>query len=275
MEQRGMEQPVTAQPTEQVDLVGQETKFGDDLRRQQPLLWWATLIGPIAISGAALVVLGLSRGVDWVLQLMGTAVVTFFGLGRFVILLGSDGGGIHPEDAAEAAERARFSFFTAMELFAMVSWMDMVAGVLLVFHAGFLFKIPKLGPALLKVRSEGEFFMKYQPWVRRFTFAALTLFVAIPVAATGSVGAAIFGRLLGMTRKATLLAILAGTVIGNGAIYLIGRHIIRYVPFFDPRSPLNLLAGAGIILLLVVLLGWRYNKLKQRYMGVTQVRKAA
>lgn len=261
--------------TEQIDLMGEETKFGDDLRRTRPFVWWSTLIGPIALSAAALVVLGLHRGFDWMLQLMGTAVVTFFGLGRFVILLGQGGGGINPEDAAEAAERARFSFFTSMELFALVTWMDVMVGMLLIFHAGFLFKIPKLGPALVKVRSEGEFFMKYQPWVRRFASLGLTLFVMIPVAATGSVGAAIFGRLLGMTRKATLLAILAGTIIGNGLIYLIGRHVIRYVPFFDPRSPLNLLAGAGIILLLVIFLAWRYNKLKQRYLSASEVRKAA
>ncbi|HYE62684.1 MAG TPA: small multi-drug export protein [Phycisphaerales bacterium] len=271
-----MTKAATDQPrTDAVDLLSEESRFGDSLKRDHPALWWTTLVGPFALTGAALVVLGLHRGYEWMLQLIGTAAVTFFGLGRFVILLGKDGGGIHPEDAAEQAERARFSFFTAMELFGLVTWMDVCAGVLLVCHAGFLFKIPKLGPALLKVRGEGEFFMRYQPWIRRFTFAGLTLFVMIPVAATGSVGAAIIGRLLGMTRKATLLAILAGTLIGNGLIYLLGRHLVRHIPFFDPSNPLNLLAGVGVILLIVLLLGWRYKKLKARYTASGDLRKAA
>jgi uncharacterized membrane protein len=257
------------------DLVHDEARFGDNLRREQPVVWWATLVGPFLITGAALFTLTITRGVDWVLQLLGTAFVTFFGLGRFVILLGRDGAGIHPESAAEAADRARFQFFTSMELFAMVTWMDLVAGVLLVCHAGFLYKIPRLGPALVKVREEGEFFMRYQPWMRRFTFLGLTVFVAIPVAATGSVGAAIFGRLLGMTRKATLMAILAGTILGNGSMYLLGQHIIKHIPFFDPQSPLNLVVGAALIFLLVLLLGWRYKKLKARYMTASHVRKAA
>jgi uncharacterized membrane protein len=257
------------------DLVHDEATFGDNLRREQPIVWWATLIGPFLVSAAALFTLTVTRGVEWVLQLLGTAVVTFFGLGRFVILLGRDAGGIHPESAAEAAERARFQFFTAMELFTLVSWMDVMVGVLLVCHAGFLYRIPRLGPALLRVRGEGEFFMRFQPWVRRFTLLGLTVFVAIPVAATGSVGASIFGRLLGMTRKATLMAILAGTIIGNGAIYLLGRHLFKHIPFFDPQSPFNLVVGAGLIVVLVVFLGWRYKKLKARYMSATALKQAA
>jgi uncharacterized membrane protein len=257
------------------DLAHDEARFGDNLRREQPLVWWGTLVGPFLITAAALTTLALTRGVEWVLQLVGTGFVTFFGLGRFVILLGRDRAGIHPENAAEAAEHARFKFFSAMELFALVTWMDLLVGVLLVCHAGFLYRIPRLGPALIKVRAEGEFFMRYQPWVRRFTFLGLTLFVGIPVAATGSVGASIFGRLLGMTRKATLLAILCGTILGNGAIYLLGRHLFQKVPFFDPENPLNVLVGAGVILLVVVLLGWRYKKLKASYMSANSVRKAA
>lgn len=247
------------------EILHAEVRFGDTLKRDYPLIWWATLIGPFVLTAATLGYLWFDRGWEFMVKLCGTALVTFFGLGRFVILLGSDQTAA-TASAIEGADRARFSFLTSTELLVMVTWMDLFVACLLIFHAGFLFRIPKLGPALLKLREEGEFFMSYQPWMRRFTFVGLVLFVAFPLAATGSVAGSIFGRLLGMSKLATCLALVAGTALGNGGMYLVGQAILAWVPFFNPNNPWNLLLGAALIFGIIFLLGWRYTHLKRAHL---------
>ncbi|MBX3409206.1 MAG: small multi-drug export protein [Phycisphaeraceae bacterium] len=244
------------------DLEAHEVHFADGFKRDYPITWWATMLGPFVATAILLSVLSIQRGGDFVLKLAGTALVTFFGLGRFVIIFGSDAPKIDLEDVAIHA--SKFNFLTRAELFTMVSWMDMCAATLLIFHAGFLYKIPKLGPRLLALREEGEFFMRYQPWVRRFTFIGLVIFVTFPIAATGSVAGSIFGRLLGMSRWATMTALVCGTLIGNSIMLVIGKAVSK-VPFFNPNNPLNLVAGAGLIIIVLFILNWRYQKIKKQY----------
>lgn len=255
------------------DALEHEATYANDFRRNQPILWWATLIGPFLVTAAVLGAFALTRGVDFVVKLAGTGIVTFFGLGRFVILLGSDTPKSElAETIAEggeelAANASQFNFLTRMELFTLVTWMDLFAACILIFHLGFLFKIPKIGPKLALLREEGEFFMHSQPWMRRFSFIGLTLFVMIPVAATGSVGGAILGRLLGLSRGATFGALICGTLLGNGVMIVAGRAIAK-IPFFNPNNPLSLVAGGVIVVGIIMLLNWRYQKMKKAWKDV-------
>ena len=244
------------------DLLGHESRFADTFKKDYPVLWWLTLVGPFVATGLALGLIWLDRGGEYVAKLVGRGVATFFGLGRFVILFGSDmkGGAAsaYPEEAS------RFSFMTSRELFAMVTWMDLCTACLLIFHAGFLYSIPKLGPSLLKLRAEGEFFMRTQRWIRRFTFIGVAIFVSFPLASTGSVAGSIFGRLLGMSRKATCAALVAGTLMGNGVMFL-GSELLNKVPFFDKDNPLNIVGGIVLLVGVILLLNWRYRRFKKQF----------
>jgi uncharacterized membrane protein len=237
----------------------------DDLRDRWPVIWWLTLLGPLGFTLIALGLMGLARGWDEVIKTVVAGVVSFFGMGRFVILFGSGGEGLG--GAEDEAIRKKFDFLTTGELFLMVTWMDMCWAVLLVCHMTFLFRIPRIGPALLRLREEGEFFMAYQPWVRRFTFIGLSLFVSFPVAATGAVAGSIFGRLLGMSRRAVLMAVFTGAMLGNGIMYFVGRTVTQWLPIFDPSNPWNLVVGVGVIVGLLLILNWRYQKFKRKFMS--------
>ncbi len=247
------------------DHAAHEARFADSFKRDYPIAWWATLLGPFVVTGTMLAMLAVTRGVDFVAKLLATSAVTFFGLGRFVILFGSDA---PKTDLAglEAFEKdaGQFNFLTRGELFTMVSWMDAFVAILLVFHAGFIFKLPKIGPKLLALREEGEFFMSVQPWMRRFAFLGLVAFVVIPIAATGSIGGSILGRMLGMSRLATISAIAVGTLLGNSVMLLAGKALSK-IPFFDPHNPLSLLAGVVVIAGLIVFLNLHYKRLKRRW----------
>lgn len=225
--------------------VAGEERFDEDLRRRYPVVYWATLIGPVVVTAGIVVALWATAGWAFVLKLLGFALATFFGLGRFAIA-------------------APVEFMEPWQIFLMVSYMDLLAGCVFIFHAGFLYKIPKLGPALAMARRDGEFILARSEWMRRYTFWGLVAFVVFPLAATGSVGGSIFGRLLGLSRTATALAIVLGTLIGNG-VMLVAAEAIQSIPFFDPTNIWNKVLGFGLIFAIIVFMTWRYNAMKRRW----------
>ena len=221
-------------------------------RREHPFWWWVTLIGPALATIVALLLIGHLRGADFAWRLVGTAFATFFFFGRFVILGGSSGevGDIH-------------AFMTNGELFAMVFWMDMVVASVLAFHLGFMYRIPFLGPRIAALEQDGEFILDSNRWMRRATFFGLIAFVAFPLAATGSVGGAIFGRLLGMSRVATFSGVMLGSLLGCGAMYL-GAELIGVR--VDGDNPWLLVGGVAVIAGLILFLNHRYSVMKKRYL---------
>jgi uncharacterized membrane protein len=165
------------------------------------------------------------------------------------VILGGEGEG------AAAAD-----FLTSGQLFFMVVYMDIMTATMLVFHAGFLFRMPYLGGKLLNLAEDGHFMLKLHPWMRRATFIGLVVFVMFPLAATGSVGGAIFGRLLGLSRVSTFLGILLGSVLGCGLMYYGSELVNQYL---DRDNPLHTIGGIAVIVGLILLLNYRYRHMKR------------
>lgn len=232
-----------------VSVAETEHHFSNSFRERHPKLWYASLAAPLIVTALVLIGIGIVNGWDFVATLTGKAIITFFAFGRFIILAGGDAG-----------NDATLSSMTRGQLFLMVTYMDMLVASLLVIHAGIIFRIPKIGPSLAALQEDGEFILKMHPWMRRMTFIGLCLFIVFPLAATGSVGGAIFGRLLGMSRLATFSAIFVGSVIGNGVMWLFAGVLSKYI---NKDHPGLLIGGIAVILAIILLLNWRYQKMKK------------
>ncbi len=215
-----------------------EQEFCDAFRRDYPFWWWMTLLVPPVSAIVLCFVVGFTGGVAQLHKVLLTATATFFFLGKFVIL------GSAP-----------------LKLFALVVTMDVMTGMLLVFHAGFLFRIPYLGSRLLVVARDSQQLLAGHPWIRRATFVGITLFVMFPLAATGAVGAAIFGRLLGMSRISTFLAICLGSILGCGVMVYGSVLIDQYI---GRESPMLTFGGIAVIVAIILLLNYRYRTMKKR-----------
>ena len=222
-------------------------RFEEDFYRDHPALWLLTLVGPVAVTVAVLVFVYVVSGAATFWKLIGTALASFFGLGKFVILGGQD----HEE-----------AFFSAAQLFGLVFYMDVATAVILVYHSGFLFKLPLLGAQLRELVKDGQFILASHPWMKRATFAAIVAFVMVPVAATGAIGGALFGRLLGMTRLATLAGIALGSFLGCGVMYFGAELVNRWI---DKDSPWLVVGGIAVILALVYLLNRRYKAMRDAH----------
>lgn len=234
----------------------QVTAWKDEaaFRRDYPALWWLTLVGPFALTAGILLVILERAGGNAVGRLISTAVATFFVFGKFVILGGGDG---------ELAEVR--SFYTARQLSILVFYMDVMTACVLAFHLGFLFRLPVVGGQLKALGEDGHFILQSNPWMKRATFVGLVAFVAFPLAATGSVGGSIFGRLLGMSRLSTFVGITLGNALGCSLMYFGSGLITRYVGRDNPW----LLIGGGVVIAgLLFLLNHRYRQLKAR--GLTR-----
>ncbi|MBM4106938.1 MAG: small multi-drug export protein [Phycisphaerae bacterium] len=235
-------------------LLDEEGRAGDQFRREHPLTWWLTLVGPFAATALLLLLILVTHDLAFLKKLVATAVATFFLFGRFVILGGGE------KVAADDGMAEAAAFLTRGELFTMVMWMDLATACVLIYHLGFLFRIPFLGPRMLGLVEDGRFILEKQPWIRRATFVGLIAFVAVPLAATGSVGGAIFGRLLGLSRGGTFVAIFLGSLLGCGVMYLGAGVLNRYL---DPDDPWLKIGGIAVIVGLVLLLNWRYSRMKK------------
>lgn len=225
-----------------------EEAFTISFRQQYPVIWWLTLVGPFVLSFGIVVGVGLLAGWQWATRLVGTAAATFFFFGRFVILGGE-------------AQNPYMRFFSPEQLLLLVTYMDLMTASLLVCHSGFLFRIPFLGPRMLALVEDGQYILRVHPWMKRLTFVGLVAFVMLPLAATGSVGGAIFGRLLGMSRTSVFTGVMLGSILGNGLMYLGANLINRYL---DRNNPWLTVGGVAIVGLVIFWLNYRYQRMKRQ-----------
>ncbi len=221
----------------------------DSLWRHHRILWWITLSGPVLVTATIVATLFIVSGGEFAGRLVTTALTGMLLFGRFIILAGHD-----PEVAKVTGS------FSSGKLFLMVTYLDLIIATVLIFHAGFLFRLPWFGSRATALVDDGRFLIHTQPWIRRATFFGLVLFVAIPLAAMGSVGGTIFGRMLGVSRLRIFIAILLGSLLGNGVMWY-GSDLINH--FVDKHHPVVRFGGLALILMLIALIEFLYRRTRQ------------
>mgnify|MGYP000297765073 CR=1 FL=1 len=242
-----------AEPVLNGNVEEDEAAYAESLRRQQPILWFVTLAVPLLAIPALLVSVGLIAGWPVAHRLALTIVATCFFFGRFAILAGSNGAEVDSGTLLPAD-----GFFTSGQLALLVFFLDTVAAVLIVFHMSVVFHLPVVGVRIRTLVEEGRQLVQSQKWMKRLTVAGVVAFVMFPLAATGSVGGSILGRLLGLSHFGTLAAVITGSILGCSTMYF-GASLIS--TWLDRDDPVVQIAGLAIVVALVILLTLRYRKL--------------
>lgn len=223
-------------------------EFEKNFYRNYFPLWLGTLIGPWILTAVILTFLYLTTDHVYWWKLVNAAFLSFTFLGRFTIV-------------ASGSLR-----LPATHLFWMVTYQDVMVALFFAFHVGYMYRLPWVGPKIAELSVDSEFILSHQPWMKRLTFLGLLAFIAFPLAATGSVGGAIFGRLLGLSRWAIFWGSAIGAVIGNAIMLFLNRSIERMFPALQD-DPIMKWGGIPIVLLLMLLLERRYRSMKRAYLA--------
>jgi uncharacterized membrane protein len=206
-------------------------------------LWLGTLIGPWVLTVLIFIAVYAIAGSEFCGKLLFATGLSFAFLGRFSIITPS----LNLEPSV---------------LFWMVTYQDVMVALFFAFHVGFMFRVPWIGPKIAALSSDSEFILAHQPWMKRMTFIGLLAFIAFPLAATGSVGGAIFGRLLGLSRWAIFWGSAIGAVIGNAAMLFLAELVQKYLP---EDSLVVKWGGLLIIVGIILFLERRYCSMKRAF----------
>lgn len=219
-----------------------ELDFEKPERNHSALVWWASLVGPFLLTLVALGVIGIVQGWDVAGSYVAAAAAAFFMFGRFIILLGTDG--VPAEDA-----QVFLKHLNPRNLFFMLTWLDVMVAMFVAFHMSILFRIPWVGAKMEGLVEDANFIIKRQAWIKSAAFIGLVSFVIFPTSTTGSIGGSIFGRLLGMKRPTIILAILTGSILGNGVMLIFAKQINYLLPSGD-----NIWLKVGAVAVMVFVL---------------------
>ena len=196
------------------------------------------LILPPAVLAGSVVLLWLTGNLGKAAAAAGSS---FFLLGKFVVLSGA-----MPESSFD---------LTALELAALVVFMDVLCAWFLAYNLHWVYRIRRLGigPGIQRLVDYCQYWLHHRPWMRRWAFTGVMLFVLFPLTGTGAPGGSILGRLVGLRSRTTLIAILTGSVLGCG---LMAAFATRLQPLFAgiKDAPWFKASGIGILAIVVVAL---------------------
>lgn len=97
---------------------------------------------------------------------------------------------------------------------------DLIAALFMALNFELLYRVPWLGPLLSDLTKKTRLFLSSHRWLASLWFFAVVLMVMVPVLGSGGVRGSIAGRLLGLSTLLTLLAVVAGSLIGCFGIAL-------------------------------------------------------
>jgi len=125
-----------------------------------------------------------------------------------------------------------------------IALVDVEVGLFMVWNFDLAERIPILGPWIRRFILAGREFLAERPWLSRLYFFGIVVMVMVPFFGSGGVRGSIVGRLLGMSRRWVMEAIVTGAMIGSLGIALATLYLRQ--AFLE-----SLFTGAAAILLLI------------------------
>jgi len=139
-----------------------------------------------------------------------------------------------------------------------IALMDVLAGIFMALNCDLALKIPVLGSWIQHFMERGGEFVNKRPWLERFYFTGVVLFVMFPLQGSGGIGGTLVGRMIGLSAGSTLLAISLGAIIGCTVIAL-GSQAIKDLIF------MNLQLGIAVLVSVLAFLAIAYLVYRRRF----------
>jgi len=138
-----------------------------------------------------------------------------------------------------------------------IALLDVLAAIFMALNFELAFHIPLLGAWIRRFMDHGQAFLARRPYLKRFYFSGLVLFVMFPLQGSGGIGGSLVGRLLGMSKRAVLMAITIGA-FGGCFLIALGSEFIWELIVAHPLHGI-IVAGAVIGALIAGYLVYRWK----------------
>jgi uncharacterized membrane protein len=154
----------------------------------------------------------------------------------------------------------------------VITFIDMIAALFLVWNFDYAKKIPLLGPWIRNFERDNANIMKEKKWLQGLTYIGLVFFVFVPLQGTESVGGSVLGRILGLRPWTVFSAILVGSITGSLATAYIAMSIgtallsVLTTPLAKIITGVSLLGAFAVVSYFL----WWYRK-KKKAKKATQV----
>ena len=184
--------------------------------------------------------------------LLGAALGSFVGFGKFVIF-----GGIFSDLLSSVLGHVpRSAPPSPGVLAAVVVYAELGTALVMMANMTLLYRMPFLGARLAAVQETGWHVLRVHPWMRRMAEVGVAVFVAAPFQGTGAVVGTILGRVLGLSRLATLACIAGGSGVGCLVLALLGDYGRARVRGLAQHPLATVVAIVVAIVVLVVIGRW-------------------
>ena len=211
------------------------------------------LLAPFVVLGVVVATLYLTGDLH---RFALASAASFFTLGKFIIVFGG-----LPEETYAKLGMEKMSTF---ELASMVVFMDLLYAYFLAFNLHHVYRIQRfgIGPAIQRLQNFCQWWLSERPWMRRWAFTGVMLFVMFPLTGTGAPGGSIIGRLVGLRARTTLAAIALGSMLGSTIMGLLAD---RLEPIFERIQDEWWFHSLGIAIIAIVigLLFWLGRRLSR------------
>ncbi|MGE0190831.1 MAG: small multi-drug export protein [Planctomycetota bacterium] len=200
------------------------------------------LLTPIVATGLVLLLVLWLQGWDYVHQAIGAGAASLFGLGTTVVF------------GKAVLDGAEWLTLGTWDLALIVMWVNAASAFFYTWNLDLLERVPKIGPALHQMREDAQLTVTERPWIRRLSTVGVGMFVISPLPGSGALGGSIVGRLIGLSRRATALAVTWAGVIVCLVYAMLGEKVRKAVE----DVPLWIKIGGGVLGLALIWLFLRW-----------------
>jgi len=216
-------------------------------RRDRSLHWPLSLrllmtISPFAGFALIIILTFVLAGGIAAAFIVGTTVGSFVGAGKFVILAGM------VEDAP----------INVWVLATLVVYGDIATTLVMLANFHLLFKLPFLGPRLMKAQEASWNVLRANRWMRRMAWIGVAVFIAVPFQGTGAVVGTVLARLLALSPWSTLTAVAFGSALGCYPLALLGANLSRRIETIA-EHPVIVVGFFVLLFALMVVLGRKFT----------------
>ena len=141
----------------------------------------------------------------------------------------------------------------------VVMSVNAVSGWFYTYNLDLLERLWKIGPWLRRSRINARAMLEHRPWIRRWSVVGVCLFVVTPLPGSGALGGSLVGRLVGISKRATVLAVAIAGIVVCSAYAMLAKELKTALDRLEEFFPFWVRIAVFVLVALVLI--WAMAKM--------------